>query len=122
MKLESILKHARSLVPEESIWRTNITGDNDYFSMKIIKKDTTNSILFGHVLCTTSIGHARYGKWKRFSIKLKNGLTKIQVEERLKEYIEYYNSCVNCRKSYADGFASHVRETGGHCGNPVWMD
>ncbi len=122
MKLESILKFARGLVPEESIWRTNISGDLDYFNMKIVKRDTKNGIPFGHVLCTTGIGHARYGNWKKFNVKLRNGLTKAQVEEQLKNYIEYYRSCKGIRKSYADGFASHVRETGGHRGNPVWMD
>ena len=122
MKLESILKYARSLVPEEVIWRTNIRGDNDYFTMKIIYRDTKNGIPYSHVLCTTSVGHARYGNWKRFKIKLKNGLSKAQIAEELKNYVEYYNSCIVYRKSYINGFKNYVRETGGHRGNPVWMD
>lgn len=122
MNLESMLKYARSLVPDESIWRTNIKGDNDYFYMKIIKRDTEKGIKFGHVLCSTNIGYARYGTWKKFNIKLKNGLTKAEIEDRLKEYINYYNECIQTRKSYAEGFKNYVIETGGHKGNPVWMD
>ena len=122
MKLESILKYARSLAPEESVWRSNVNGDKDYFSMKIVDRDTKSGVAYGHVLCTTSIGFSRYGTWKKFTIKLRNNLTKAEVEERLKEYVNYYNDCVQTRKSYADGFKSYVQSTGGHRGNPVWMD
>lgn len=122
MKLESILKYARSLAPEESVWRSNVNGDNDYFSMKIVDRDTKSGVAYGHVLCTTSIGFARYGNWKQFKVKLKNGLTKEQINVLLKDYLAYYNDCVQARKSYADGFKNYVQSTGGHRGNPVWMD
>lgn len=122
MKLEGILKYARSLAPEESIWRSNINGDEDCFNMKIIERDIKNGIPYGHVLCTTRIGFARYGNWKRFKIKLRNGLSKAEIDDKLKEYVNYYNVCIQAKKSYADGFKKYVQSTGGHRGNPVWMD
>lgn len=118
LSIPQIYEYARSLCPQESIWRSNIRGDNDYFSIEMVYDDCDDQV----VRCTTSVGHARYGSWIRFKIDLDEWLTKSQVKDLLKEYIEYYNKCAKVPESYASGLVEHIKATGGHRGNPVWMD
>ncbi len=120
MNLENIQKLIRKHIPEERIWRSNINGDDDYFYVKIVEK--SNIVKKGYVQCTTSIGHRRYGEWRKFNIKFYNRATKIEVLNRIQNLVEYYNSCNKTSKSHAEGFRQYVEATGGHSGNPVWMD
>lgn len=118
LSIEEIKEYVRSLCPKESIWRSNISGDNDYFNVEIVYDDYDDQV----VRCTTSVGHARYGEWTKFKIDLDEWLTKSQIQDSLKEYIEYYNKCAKVPEAYASGLAAHIKATGGHKGNPVWMD
>jgi len=120
MKLDGIKKIIRAQIPEERIWRSNIAGDDDYFYVKIIEK--SEKVKKGYVHCITNIGHRRYGSWKQFDIKIKDGTTKRHVLGMIENLVKYYNSCIGAKESYAEGFRQHVEATGGHNGNPVWMD
>lgn len=120
MNLQSIQKLIKKHVPEENIWRTNIVGDNDYFNVEIVERSTT--VKKGYVHCTTSIGHRRYGEWTKFNIRIYNGTTKTDVLYRIQDFVEYYNKCKGKSESYGKGLQEYIKATGGHRGNPVWMD
>lgn len=120
MNLENIQKLVRKHVQEENIWRSNCVGDNDYFKVKIVEKSET--VKKGYVHCTTSIGFRRYGEWKQFDIKFYNGTTKADVLHRIQDFVEYYENCKGKSESYSKGLQDYIRATGGHRGNPVWMD
>lgn len=120
MNLQAIQKTVRKYVPEESIWRTNIVGDNDYFKVEIVERSAT--VKKGYVHCTTSIGFRRYGEWTKFDIKIPNGTKKSTVVTRIINLIRYYEKCKGKSDSYGKGLQEYIKATGGHRGNPVWMD
>jgi len=121
MNLQSIEKLVRKLVPQERIWNSNINGDFDYFTIKLITKENSH-LNKAYLHMTTSIGFRRYGNWRKFNIKLFNGMTKQDVLSSISNYVEYYNERARVPESYAKGLYEHIQSTGGHRGNPVWMD
>jgi len=118
MKLENIQKLVRKFAPKQKIWNSNINGDFDFFNVDIKTNDKGKQYL--HV--TSSIGFARYGEWKKFDIIIPNNSTKKYVLENIESYIAYYNTRAKVPEAYANGFAAHIKATGGHSGNPVYMD
>ena len=120
MNLKDIQETVRKYIPEESIWRSNINGDNDYFNVEIVERSAT--VKKGYVHCTTSIGFRRYGEWTKFNLKFYNGCTKREVLRRIENLVEYYEKCKGKSDSYGKGLREYISATGGHRGNPVWMD
>ena len=121
MNLQSIEKLVRKLVPQECIWNSNIVGDNDYFKVMLITKENSE-LNKAYLHLTTSVGFRRYGTWTKFNIKLFNGMTKDEVMLRVSSYVEYYNKRAKVPENYTKGLMEHIKATGGHSGNPVWMD
>jgi len=118
MKLENIQKLVRKFVPKQEIWNSNINGDFDFFNVDI----KTNEKGKQYLHLTTSVGFRRYGHWKKFNIVIPNNSTKKDVLMKIQDYVEYYNTRAKVPESYAKGFLEHIKATGGHAGNPVYMD
>ncbi len=90
-----------------------ITGEGIGF-YKTIKKDKINLY--------TSKGHAFHREWRKFDIDLVVPITKINVDKKIKIYKGYRDEMAGRLSSYGKGLADWVKSTGGHKGNPVWMD
>ena len=71
---------------------------------------------------TTNIGFSRYGQWKKFDIVIRDGATKNEVMNSISDYVKYFHECSRTLDAYSSGFAEHINRTGGHNGNPVFMD
>ncbi len=90
-----------------------ITGEGIEFYKKV-QKDKIN--------LSTQAGHSFYGEWTKYDIDLKVPITKDEVEKRMKKFVEYKEQMQGRHSKYGKGLADWVRSTGGHHGNPVWMD
>ena len=74
------------------------------------------------VILTTYAGHSFYGEWTKFNIELRVPISKTDVNKRIKKYKEYQDKMSGRLQAYGKGLADYVKATGGHKGNPVWMD
>ena len=90
-----------------------ITGEGINF-LKTLKNNTLN--------ITTQAGHRYYGTWTQFDINLTVPIKTKQVLQKLEPLIEYQNKLNKRMAGYGAGLAAHIKSTGGHRGNPVWMD
>ncbi len=113
MNSQEIKSTIREFIPKKEIWRSNMAGDYDFFKIKV--KDNS-------VFLETAIGHSRYGKWKNFNIELKEGVSREVLLSTIAPVVDYYEECLGSKNAYANGFANYIEKTGGHKGNPVYMD
>lgn len=115
MNLINIKKFINSFITDSKIDRSNISGDSDFFSVEIKNN---------YVVLSTSIGHSRYGSWKKFNFSFKNGSSKkyILSNDIFIQFLDYFNSCKSYRDSYISGLQAHYKSSSAHQGNPVYLD
>lgn len=90
-----------------------ITGEGMDFSKKVDKDKIT---------LKTQAGGSYYGEWTKFNIVLKVPIKKEVVDKKLEDYKTYQQEMAQRYKNYGKGLSDYIKSTGGHHGNPVWMD
>jgi len=119
MKLENIEKLIKKFITKETIQQGNIRHCVDIFHVDLIPGVKFKNI--GYIHLTTAIGHTRYGEWTKFNIKIKDGATRKEVMNSIKEYVEYFYSRTKRSENEAASFAAYY-STPRHQGNPIYLD
>lgn len=90
-----------------------ITGEGIYFGIDKNSKTIT---------LNTQPGGSYYGTWSKFNIKLTVPINKATVDNKIEKYLEYKQKKIGNLRGYSKGLSDYVKSTGGHHGNPVYMD
>lgn len=76
----------------------------------------------GSKLVLSTFSTSSFSDYKKFNIELYPEMSKGQVDKLIKEYIKYYIQQIKKDERYRNRLTDYIKSTGGHRGNPVWMD